>query len=1082
MATSNTNLTIPGNFTADGNDISVNFTCPNSTVITAIDANSPFPAGDIPIGGLSTSVTTGNPVQLGDSSRSISFSFSAGANYSLGVISDPAGVIKALNTDSNLAAGIDLATGTAATDRFMVLQTSYKLGAQVKGTAALTGVGGVTANFGASGEVDYDWDVVHRFGDAGAAGAKDVLKATIDAWRLPRQIKAPSDLAPGTWLVSELGGSLGLNLGVKAGYDFSWLKKLPDGTLSGNLGVKAAMDATATLSFSANGNFALALSRPDADNKLRLAVYKLSKNEWDFALNASVGVQGVLPDSIKNSTDVTDLIKAIFGTQATQLINDLRTAQQVAAGGDLTDQASSFLVGLGKKEPGDAATVIDAFNEGVDKVSTFISQLNTLGQRTMNQLFGLLPPSAGGLKDISALKNVLTEIQGAAADPTTIVSAIEKQLPNVAFFQTDFGKWLTSVLQDAGQASPMSALKDNSALQAIASAATTTLNILNGKDLQSLIDFAADKLNLKSIPKLEDIDTWLKTKIATFLKKETGQLVQADLDKVQGLVKSLFDQADAYWQEALKAAQKQYQATFVATWQSATTDTAMLDVVFDFDAIDADPKLGGYLQAAIDGDFTQILVDSSIVGITLNKGVLTHGIHRQTHVELTLPFVDLGTTAVTDAVASMTVKHDGAGRVLAYNVQAKNDVTSFVTGRSARDSQMTLVMNLNAHDIPGVQMAPDFQASFGYSLRAANATTTTAQLATLLKPLVVPYSLPLAPDGPNGVDNWVSDLDKITESVPTGQIGPALISFDVAINSNLPKKWLQAPTDPKDPIYLTLSTQIQRHLRDLINKVYFAKPSRYDDETTAYRLLVYTSLRPANSFDVNNDSVPGISTFTQSAIYWDMQDERHLMALMNYPTTISALTANMTTASQVLASLGDSIAGDFTPTGGNLQRAMDAALTKIVPTNPMPDVLGPLIRFEYDFITNVIGAATKMAQLAGASAKDPAAAMSALTDFSAAIVKAFNQDLGSNLFSAGELEMLGSALFTAITRSLGDAIGASTNDAAPSALFSISIPKPGANLTPANLESGNYKPEQILVEQKLASPLASLAGTGALVH
>lgn len=1069
MVTSNTNVTIPGQFTACGADISVNFTSPDPALVKAIDTNTPFPAGDITIGDLSANLSTGNPVQLGDSNRKITFTFSAGTTYTLAVISGPSVVQKTLNANSNIASGVDLKTGTPATDRFMLLKLVYDLGTTVKGTAALAV--GVTANFGATGQVNGDWGVVHRFG---GEGARDVLEATFSAWRLPRQINAPSQLAAGTWLIAEIAGSIALNLGVQAGYNYSWLKKLSGGGLTGDVGIKVALGAAASLGFSANGNFALVLSRADASNRLRLAVYKLARDGWNFALNASGGVQGVLPPALQNSTDPTDLIKAIFGVYATQLINDLQTVQKVAAGGNLTDQTANYLVSLGKKKLGPAANAIDAFNKGVDTVNSFISELNTLGQRTMSQIFALLPSSAkGGAKVLADLTTVLTGVKNAASDPTEIASVITKQLQNVAFFQTNFGKWLTSVLQDAGQASPLSGLKDNNALRAISSAANTTLNLVNGGDLQTLIDFAADKLDLRNIPALPDIDTWLKTKISAFLNEAIGNVGQKDLDKVQSLVNNLFNKADTFWTQAIKAAQKQYEATFVATWESTTTDTAMLDVVFDFDA---NPNLGPQLQAAINGDFTQILVDPSIDGITLNTAVLTHGIHRQTHVELTLPFLDLGTTAATDAIANMTVKHDGGGRVLAYNVQAENDVKSFIAGRSARDSQMTVIMNV---DVPVcVQKAPDFQASFGYSLRAANAKTTNWQLINLLTPLVTSYSLPLQP---GDVENWVIDLDKITESVPTGQIGSALVSLDVAIDSSLPNVWFRAPEDPKDPVYFALSKRIQRHLRQLISSVYFARTNRYGAPAAAYPLLVYASLRPMNSFDINQDDPPQIIALTNKDVYWNWPDEEYLIALMYDPITVNATLANMSTANQILSSLDDSDAQFYT--ADNLGKAYTAALSKQNPASQLPDLLGGLIIFESSFIGAVIKAATNLAKFVGLSTKDPTVAMKALTAFSAVMVNTFNQHLSSNLYDGDELVMLGSSLFTQVTMSLAEAVNASLPaNGSPSALFSISIPKPSASLSPANLQSGNYSPDQILVEQKLTSPLASLAGTGVLVH
>lgn len=1068
MPDSNTTVSIPGKFSVGGQQVDLNFTSPDADLINIIDTNGQFPPGDVTLGSLSANAKSGSPVTLGDSSRNIAFTFSAGTTYGLQILSNPADVLKTLSADANISGDIDLKTGTAATDRFMLLRLTYNLGGTAKGTAALGA--GITANFGATGQLSGDWDVVHRFG---GENAPKVLADTFSSWRLPLTVSQPGDLQPGTWLVAEINGSIGLNLGVQAGYNYSWIKQLADGSLTGDIGLKISLAVSASLGFSANGTYALVLARPDGTNKVRLSLYKLAKNDWQFALNASAGVQGVLPPALQNVSDMSGLVKAIFGTQATQLINDLQTVQKVAAGGNLTDQATDYLVQLGQTKLGAAADKITAFHAAVDAIQSannYLSQLSTLGQKAASQLLSLLPATGKG--DVTDLTNVLTQIQNAAADPTQITSIVTSQLQNVAFFQTNFGKWLTSVLQDAGQASPLAALKDNSAVQAIGKAATTTLNILNGTDLQTLIDYAASKLDLKNIPTLANIDSWLKAKIAAFLNKTIGTVGQQDLAAAQQAVNNLFNKGDALVAEVIKAVQKQYEATFVATYESTTTDTAMIDVTFDFDA---NGGLGPMLQNAINGDFTQILLDPAIGGVTLNTGALTHGFHRQTHVEFTMPFLDAGKTASTDVLSQMNVKHDGGGRILAYTIQGKNDVNSFVQGRSIRDSVMTLAMNLN---VPaGVKKAPDFTASFGYSLRAAYARTSTQLITSTLTPLVSAYNLPL-PAG--DVPTWAVDLDKITEQVPTGQVGESLIALDVAIDSSLPGVWLKAPADTKSTAYLILSRRIQERLRALIGSVYFSQPGAYDNIVMAHKMIIYTSLRSANGFntDTSNDP-PRVGSPTKS-IYWDALDPQQLSALINDTQTLTTAQGMMANAFQLLTSLGDpkNNAQFYLTPGGNMTSLVADAEQRHSITSSMPDVLGNLVLFESGFVDAVVSAATGLAGFVNNAGNDPNAALKIVSDFTAKIVSTFNQGLSDNPVGGPELAMLGSALFTEVTIALAQAINATVpQNAAPLALFSVSIPQAGANIALTDLQSGNFKPDQILVEQKLSSPLTNLTKT-----
>ena len=61
------------------------------------------------------------------------------------------------------------------------------------------------------------------------AGARDVLATTSKSWRLPRQVNfdgADVNLAPNTWLVAEVDGSLSLTVGARLGYDVSFMREL----------------------------------------------------------------------------------------------------------------------------------------------------------------------------------------------------------------------------------------------------------------------------------------------------------------------------------------------------------------------------------------------------------------------------------------------------------------------------------------------------------------------------------------------------------------------------------------------------------------------------------------------------------------------------------------------------------------------------------------------------------------------------------------------------------------------------------------------------------------------------------------
>jgi len=60
-------------------------------------------------------------------------------------------------------------------------------------------------------------------------------------------------------------------------------------------------------------------------------------------------------------------------------------------------------------------------------------------------------------------------------------------------------------------------------------------------------------------------------------------------------------------------------------------------------------------------------------GLALRKAVLTHGIRRQSSVEINLPFFAGGAARITNALSSMTVVEDG-GRLFVYELGARDEV------------------------------------------------------------------------------------------------------------------------------------------------------------------------------------------------------------------------------------------------------------------------------------------------------------------------------------------------------------------------------------------------------------------------
>ena len=141
---------------------------------------------------------------------------------------------------------------------------------------------------------------MHCF-DSGA-GARDVLAATSKSWRLPRQVNfdgADVNLAPNTWLVAEVDGSLALKVGARLGYEVSFSRET---LFARDLGATIDARLKATFGVTASGSYLLMIGRESDARTVRLRLHKQSRAGLDFALNLDVGLTGTVPLPTRSTT------------------------------------------------------------------------------------------------------------------------------------------------------------------------------------------------------------------------------------------------------------------------------------------------------------------------------------------------------------------------------------------------------------------------------------------------------------------------------------------------------------------------------------------------------------------------------------------------------------------------------------------------------------------------------------------------------------------------------------------------------------------------------------------------------------
>ncbi|HMD69960.1 MAG TPA: hypothetical protein VKF41_01380 [Bryobacteraceae bacterium] len=1018
--------------------------------VLAIVANQEFPDGKLALGSVNLSASTGAsiPFSAAGGKDSVALSANASGFFAAGIYPDPADLVKDLSPERDIAGGLALTAQPGS--RFFMLRCGYDVGAAAKGAVALGT--GITANFGGSASRKADYAVIHEFQNA--EGARDVLESTIRSWILPCQFEGPDakgefQIQPRTWIVTEVDGSVALNLGVQAGYDYSWMRQFPGGVLKGDLGLKVQLAANAALGFSANGAFAVALSRETEAPVFRLRLFKLDKDGWNFALDASAGEQVTLPDVFQQGKNIDDLISAVFGVHTAQLVQDLTDPGITSA-----SSVAKFIEQRGMKEFASLTGVNpdQLFAAGKAKVDQFVADWNALTHKPATMLAKILKQNM----DVDKLTAFLQKIQG--LDQAGVTAEIAKAMGDADFFQTAVGQFVNSTVLTT----PLGAILGGTEWKTIQTLAGKALDIVNGNTLQSLIDYATKSLGLDVIQQVKsdvdafNLDAWLQAKLAGFLGKDPAtKLALADVQKVQTALKALLDNAEKFYDLARQAVQKKYEIDFTSTYQKSTTTTALLDVAFDL----AKPGVVSLLQQAIDGDMQRILLQM-IPGVTINAATLTHDINRQSHSDLTMPFVNFSTDDVSDSIASVSPVEEN-GRVLLYKVDAQDEVkdhTGFFHARTASDSKLALAATIPVRT--GIVQFSLPSVSYAYTLTKAASAMGAAQLQQDLTPLAGEYMPGIFDRKPLG--DWVAAVDGQIDSAHTGVLGPVVFSFDVSLPPTAFQAWFGAPANAKDPRYFAMSKELQRRLRQIIPFYYFQDPANYDGGVAANAVLAYKALPASNGFQLTADNKIGAA---KNEIYFDLDGTPTIQALMNTPDFGAALEAAMQAALAITQGTGEGSASFYEFDQVNVNHIIHDALTKESQTDLLPAVLGALLWFEFDLIDCVVKAAAGLAKFRTSAAADPSAAIAALSAFGDTFVRAFNQRLAGNVVAGSYLRSLGSALFVEAGRALAQNGAA----AKPAGLFRMTVLDAAPSLSVDDMLAGNFGQAEVILRQTLVS-------------
>ncbi len=1034
-------------------------------VVVALAENSPFPPRQIDLGEVSVQGQGGKPVVLKGLPGQGNVSFTAQAGFGLAVYPDPVALVaylaSTLNWAGRLQEGFTLPDDPGA--NYLSLTWRYDFGGSGKLSARPAELGGgIGASFGIDAETGGLFALIQRAPKS--TGARTAVAKALSSWRLPKRVRKASELAPGTWLLAAVDGSLKMSLDAEYGYNMSWVRQAKLGELVGDIGLKLELGVSAKVGAQFSGRYAVVLGRETSAPVLRLRIYKIKKKGWNFALNAGATVTGDTSNFSPASFET--FLAGVLGLNASQVIGDLdglekwtdpqRLPKELATLG--TDYLFDFIHQVTGVDP------VAEFNQAKGELLALIQRWNALPQRVAAQLWKAV--GEGNLQELQKLHDLAQQI--ATSPDDEVRRLIGAKLSSVEFFSTPSGRWLLSVAEGK-LLSLVSGPLDK--LQAVAGKTTAVID--PGRPLELFTRFQQQLSQRLGIDKIEaaaqaadpaQLDDWLAARLAKFIG--AGSVTGKALGELNAGLTALRAKSQEFYGKTLAALNKSYQFSLATTYQSTSAGSALFDVEFDFQGGKA-AAASELLADALAGDFNALLTQPS-AAVKLNQAVLSHNTERQSHVEISLPWLDKTSDWKNTASAALNVEDDSAGRLLLYTLSAEDSVRQAASRANfARCSSLGLTARLPKRLKAGVSdhRATGENYSSSYSLRRASQKTVRKELEMEIGPYLQAYFAGLLEGVGNGkisdsFDDWLVDLDKALDPVQpgTGNLGFTLFSLEVALSDQQVGVWFQSGFGSSD--YQRMSKALQHRLKAKIAFYYFADIGKLGPSSPNQQaVLLYTAIAPHSQLKVVGQQLEEKG----SQVYWDYLDSNLLRTVLSSGETQRRLATRMGQLEARLLRHGrTAVAKRFDPqVAQNLSNVISGALNSGRP------FFDNLLLAESRLVNAAKKAQAQWSKALTSSSKNPQGAVKALQKFGGAITEAFNKDLrdavlGSALRPLGTLLLLEGAL--ALRNS------PNSKPQAPSALASLAVVKPGVMFDAQSFLDGTVPPAgELVIQQRLAN-------------
>ena len=1050
MASTSTSLNLsrsfplPSDILAPGSATSIDLgLTSDAAVLMAVAANNALPDRPIEIGRVAVTASGGADLALNAGQTKVGFQFTAGVQAGVGIFDDPAAALAALALGE--APGLDLRFEDTADSRFALLRTGYQAAGEVKGSHPIGAVG--SFSFGVKGAAKGLLAVLHRFEKT--KGGQDVFRDTFAGWRLPRQVDDAGKLAPQTWIIAEADGTLAVKLAAKLGYDFSFVREARLGGLSGDVGLKLDAAAMASFGFEVAGRYLVVVGResPSAsDTRLRLRLFKLSRNGINFGLDLKFGVTGVA-GLLPNKAD--DFVKAVFGVHGVQVVKAL---QQIERWTDPDKSVGELVAGLANERALQLlkdVTGVDpraAFEQARGRLVGLIDKWNSLPDRASSELWGILDTLDD--KTTVEFRDVLTLL--ASDDRDEQRKAFQEILAATNFAATPAGRLLIA----AGERGLL-ALLDR--LDHVRTVARTVQAILDGDMLRRLKSQLEQALKLDKIfdvvkkTDFDKLDSFLVGRLAHFFDR---QLKFEDLEEIKDTINLVVKKRGEIYEKARKALTSRHGFELSATWAKTTARTALLDAVFDT----SDAQARTLLQAVLkEGDYDSLLTTSAS-GVALNSAVLTHEIAKKSTLEISLPHFNFQTESANRSLARVSVEEDG-GRLLLYDADAVDEVKVRNKYRSSLAMTCSAAIAAGGAAFPNLRVHSRASATWSYQLLHAKENMKREELEYYTRPFILRY-MPESFAGATNLSAWYSQFDRTVENILSNgpeEFGDVLASFEVTVPGEAVSAWILPRTELQaKALAKEMSLAIQRALKETLSFYYFQDAKRLALNPSSAALLAWSSLPAATSARVSGDR---LVLSEGDSVYWNHPDVSLRRSMVLSARTRENLLASFGDIRRRLEEAG--LHGQAADFGADRVRAFQQASL----TSDGDTFLGSLCVFESRIVNKAAESLRDVADFMKTAGTAPTKAIASLAEFAADITTAFNKLSGETVFGKASLRSLGSLIFLEASRVLSPDLAAR-----PKAMLNITVLNEQRKFRLGDFLAGEIPPaEDVAMAQRLVS-------------